>query len=309
MANTTPGSSQSTPQPEALAPLRLREAYDATAAERAALDANDLVPIRIDVTSAVTTALGCIPKIAPFRSAIASTMPAYDLGPFDKLERYALALMHAQTKYHGAIEPEAPIEALSKEAVALREVLLADVTALETRKLLDVPRSELVGPIGYKNQVADLLLLVNALRGKWSVVAGRCGVTAEELDRAEVVADRLLTAAGAREQAPKSALAEADTRMRAYTLFVNAHDEVRRVLTFLRWREDDLEQIFPTLFNIRGRRGAKAKAAEEEVVTPTAPAPGASNGNGSNGNGTSNGAAKPAAPASSGMAGSDPFVK
>lgn len=119
--------------------------------------------------------------------------------------------------------------------------------------IVDGPRAwpqQLVGPIGDKNQVADL-------RGNGSVVVGRCGVTADnnELDRAEVRARR------------------ADTRTRAYTLFVNAHDEVRRVVAFLRWHEDDLEQIFPP-FNLRGRRDAKPKSgAPADAVATATPAP------------------------------------
>ncbi len=57
-------------------------------------------------------------------------------------------------------------------------------------------------------------------------------------------------------------------RQRAYTVLSNAYDDVRRAISFLRWKEDDLEDIAPSLF---GPRAARKKT--DKPVTP-APQPG-----------------------------------
>lgn len=311
MANNTPGSASSlVPLSTDVAPLRLRQAFDATAADRAALPADEVLPVRIDVVTAVVTTLGCVHKVLPYRGAIASGIAMFDLAYLDKLEPYALALMESQTQYNAVAKPSEPIEPLSKELVATREMLLADVTALEARKLIDGRRGELRGAVGYKAQATDVLLLASVLRAAWPKIEGKSAATQAELDHATLLAERMLTALGVREQGPKLAQAEADVRDRAYTLFVRAHDQVRRVIAFLRWDEDDLEEVMPTVFGGKPKPG-KAKA-QKEADAAGAASP-ASTGNGSNGNGTSNGtgngAAKPASPAGSGLAGSDPFVK
>ncbi|MBL9024466.1 MAG: hypothetical protein JNL21_19885 [Myxococcales bacterium] len=51
---------------------------------------------------------------------------------------------------------------------------------------------------------------------------------------------------------------------------MNAFDQVRRALTYLRWDEGDLESILPALFNGR-YKGTKTEA--EEPATPVAPGP------------------------------------
>lgn len=300
MANNTPGqSAPAVPLPTDVAPLRLREAFDATSADRATLSEDDLFLVRVDVVAAVVTTLGCMPKIAPFRAMIASGIPMFDLSSFDKLEPYALALMQAQTNYAATAKPMEPIEPISKELVSLREVLLADVSALEARKLVDGRRGELKGPVGYKSQASDVLLLVRVLRGAWPHIEGRSAVTKAELDHAELLADRMLTALGAREQGPKTAQAEADDRARAYTLFVQAHDQVRRVLSFLRWDEEDLDELFPTVFG--GKLKPEKKKAEQTATASTAAKPTSGEP------GETAATAKPAAP--TGMAGSEPFGK
>ena len=54
-----------------------------------------------------------------------------------------------------------------------------------------------------------------------------------ELDQAEDLSDRLLSAVGAREQAP-AVLAEVSVqRQRVFTLFVQPYDQVRRAISFV----------------------------------------------------------------------------
>lgn len=63
MANNPPVSLlNAVPSPTEVAPLRLLEAFQATAAERAALDPAQVFALRVDVIAAVVTTLGCVPR-------------------------------------------------------------------------------------------------------------------------------------------------------------------------------------------------------------------------------------------------------
>ena len=79
----------------------------------------------------------------------------------------------------------------------------------------------------------------------------------EELDQIEDLADKLVTAVGAREQAPQLTAEAIRDRQAAFTLFINAYDEVRSVIGFLRRKQGDVDTIAPSLFI--GRAVAKKK--------------------------------------------------
>jgi hypothetical protein len=61
-------------------------------------------------------------------------------------------------------------------------------------------------------------------------------------------------------------------RQRLFTLFVTAWDQVRRALGFLRWNEDDVDDIAPSLYAGRARRKTDVPPEPPE---PTAPGDGA----------------------------------
>jgi hypothetical protein len=109
-----------------------------------------------------------------------------------------------------------------------------NATALAQRGFVDGQKlKELKGPKGYRNVAFDLFTLAALLRENWDKVLGKTAVQAMELDQAETLADRLLTAIGAREQAPAVAAETADNRQRAFSLFVESYDHARRALTFV----------------------------------------------------------------------------
>ncbi len=268
MTTTVPGTS---PTP-AVAALRFREAFESVRDELAALPAADLLPLNLDIPSAVVTALGCGPELKDHRARIVEELPRFDVRQFDKLETYALAAGQAHTQHLIASSPAEPIADLVAELTKTREVLVSDVSALAKRNLLDGTRlAELRGPNGHKNVAFDVLLLASLLRDNWSTIGGRTGVQVSELDRAEQAADRLASAVGFREQGPGVASASAETRQRAFTLFVQAYDQVRRAVSYLRWDHGDADRIVPSLY--AGRGGRRRGEPETDVPTPT-------NGNG-----------------------------
>ncbi|MET0591574.1 MAG: hypothetical protein ABW133_02670 [Polyangiaceae bacterium] len=229
-------------------------------AEMGRVPAEDLAAVSIDVPTAVTTVLGAIPEIRALRGRIAAELPQFDIARLDKLESYALATAHAHALFIGSSEPRESIERLVQGGISIREVIVADATALAQRRLLDGGRlRELRGVNGYRNLAFDLFMLAAIMREAWPRIATQTTLQPGELEQAELIADKLLTAVGQREQGPEVTAAYAERRQRAFTLLVSAYEEARRALTFLRWEDDDVDEIAPPLYDddaIRGRTAA-----------------------------------------------------
>ena len=248
---------------------RFREAYESN------LDAIRAVPearyalIIVDVPSMVTTLLGAWKEIRPLRGELITHLPTFEIGLFDKLEPYTLALGHAQTAYQTANEPPASLIELGNTVLKTREVLVAEVTLLTARGLVDaVVLNELKGTNGYKNTAFDVFALSNILKNRWSVISTRTHVTREELDEAENQADLLLTRYGEREQAPVVAAQTVRDRQAAYTLVMEIYEEVRAAIAYLRRKQGDADSIAPSLY--LGRTSAKKNPSEATAPTTEA---------------------------------------
>jgi hypothetical protein len=131
--------------------------------------------------------------------------------------------------------------------------------------------NELKGINGYKNVAFDLFQLSDIYRKNWDKIADRTSIKKEELDRVEDLADKLVTAAGLRDQAPQLTAEATRDRLAAFTLFINAYNEVRAVIGFLRRKQGDVDTIAPSLFI--GRAVAKKKPADNGADKPQTPVP------------------------------------
>ena len=257
---------------DGVALLRYREAYQKALPVAQALDLNDLITINIDVPAAVTTALGALPEIMALHEQ-AKALPSFDVKQIDDLGTYARAAMHAHGEYVAASAPPEALEALNAEGLALRDTLYQDALALSHRGLVNgTPLTEFKKNTGYKNLATDLIGLSSLLRNHWSQIGTRTAITPKELDHADDLSEKLLLAVGAREQAPAVIAEVAQLRQRLFTVFVNAYDEARRAISFLRWKENDIEKIAPSLYAGRTTRRAKTETAPEPgaSVTPAA---------------------------------------
>lgn len=262
-------ASPAVPPTEPQSPLRYRAAYQQVLPEAAALKEAELLNINIDVTAAVATATGALPEIMALRER-STKLGELDIQAFDKLGTYALALMHAQGEYVAASMPPEELLALNDKGNVLRDLLHSDATALAKRGLMNGARlSGFKIMPGYKVLAEDLVGLSSLLRHSWSSIENKTAITLAELDEAEVLSDKLLSAVGAREQAPAVLAEVAQQRQRLFTLFVNAYDQVRRAISYLRWNEDDLETIAPSLYGNRSRRKSQA----DKPPAPPDPAP------------------------------------
>jgi len=274
-------------------------------AEVRALPEDGLEPINLDVPTTVTTVLGAWPEILALRERVVA-LPNFDIGRFDKLRDYALALAHTHGVYRGLAAPPDGVVKLAEQLANTRDMLFADAMALAKRGVFDEARvAKLRSGPGYKNLAFDVVGLVQILRERWTDIANRTGVQQAELDQAAQLAQRLVTLVGLKEQQPVAANGVALLRQQAFSLLINAYNEVRRAISFLRWHEQDVDSIAPSLWSGRGARPAPEPIPEPAPGGPTAPS--GSSSPASTGAATPTGVANQ--PAGVGLPGSAPFSR
>ena len=277
---TDQGTTTDTPNDPGDQAPRYRKAFTALLDTIRSLSPNDFVPINLDVMSSIRTTEGVLPKIAGMRPLIAQLIPQFPMLFFDQLEDRALALGHTQTVYESTQEPPAVPQALIDEAKQAHDIAHSEVTTQVHRGLVPPQAlSTLNGGNGYRNLAADLFKLSEALKSNWSKIAGRTSMTLAELDHMENLADQINQSLGIREQMPELEASAARDRQAAYTLFLEAYDEVRAAIAYVRRKEGDVDDIMPSLY--AGRNGGmKKKPAVDEPTKPVVPAaPAADNHN------------------------------
>lgn len=246
----------------------LRDGFLRVEAEVRAIPTNELTVVNLEVLGAVSKALGALRKINKLRGEMAE-LKGMDITKLDKLRDFAFALGHAQSIYRGALGPTDPNGPVAEELLDIRDQLHTDALGLGKRKLLELSQVEKYrSGLGYKALASDVAGLVDLIRGAWPKISSKTAITEEELDRAGTLAQRLLTGVGIQEQDPVVLTAATTLRDQAFTAFLNAYDEVRRAVTYLRWHEGDADTIAPSLYAGRGKR----PVAETETPEPTTPA-------------------------------------
>jgi hypothetical protein len=278
MTASTTSITASQPQPIVASPNgphspKALEAYQRLIDEIRSVPDGDVIGINIDVPTAVATVRGVLGKVGELRARLVN-LADFDAARFDKLGDYALALEYAHTLYLAASTPPEVIEQLVIDGTALRKVLLANASTLAMHGLVNGQRlKEIRGSTGYLDLACDLSALAAILRDSWNAIAGKTAVTVAELDRAQTISEHLVDAVGERAQMPAGVTTAADNRQRAFSLLVNVYDDVRRAVSYLRWREGDADTIVPSLYARASRRKSGPPAvAASSISTPIAPA-------------------------------------
>lgn len=274
--------------------VQFRLAYEQTAAERAALAEEDLLTIMFDVTSAVHTAIGALSHIAGLRAQMGS-LPV-DLNLIDRVGLYAHAAGYAHALYVISIQPPAELQAVYESALLARAQLRSDAGNLALFGVINGEVLEnLKGDTGHRNVGYDLLSLVAVHREAKSRSEGRTAVPAQLLEEYELLASRLLDMVAKRETQLKEQTDVVSQRRRSATLLANAYDEARRAVTFLRWKQDDVERLTPSLYATKGAGRPKSTAQPSATASQAA-----------SDDAGPNGSAAPQAPAAEAAAASDP---
>jgi len=289
-------------QDEVSSELLGRETLTRLMPQLLALRPDELMPITADVRSAVATILGALPKIRTYREAIQSSIPGFEISALDVLEDAAVALHQADNDYLAAAGPSDEFDEWIAEAGHLRELLLADTNSLALRGLVNGSQlDELKGPNGHKNLATDLGVLASVLRSSWDRIQGKTAVQPEELARAEKLSLHIVRNVGLRAQSAPAVADATNIRARSFTFAVRSYDKVRQAISYLRWSENDLDKIAPSVF---ANRASRRKPEPSPDPTPPAgtPLPDSSSTT-SAGSGASGTAPKPAV-----APGNEPFV-
>ncbi len=229
----------------------------------------------LDPSAAAVIAEASANKVVPYRAALIAQFGAMARGALDELPVLARATRQADIEL-AAAQPASDLSAMHEEVRAAYQLLITDADSLANRKLLDAQRLEAARDIqGYQALIKSTLVVVNVLRDRWAGFVGYTPLTVADLDHAETAAQRMSAALGDRDNGVSRAPAM-ELRARALSKLVRVYEEVRRMMTFLRWHQDDVDAITPSLWASRGRRG-RARDLEPEPtpsdddVVPDAP--------------------------------------
>jgi len=239
----------------------INAAFEKRLEEIQSIDDDALAPLNLDIRAAIMTVFGALREVATHMEAI-STLSWIDQNKIGGLKEYTMAAVEAQSRWVTAMTPPENIAVLNGEALAMRNLLRSDARLLAKRGLI-APGclASFKGHIGYKNVGFELIGRANLMRDCWSAIHDKTPTTVVEVQRAKDIGERLVYAAGCREQAPVIRAEAAKLRQQAFTLMLNSYNETRRAISFLRWHEGDAETIAPSLY--AGRRRSAALAPNE----------------------------------------------
>lgn len=267
-------STRPPPAPSLPARVRTEHIFARVLPELLALPEEELLRTNMDVLTAVTTVLGCLPSVMALRPELERKCADFDIRWLERMVDYTWALRHAQILYlESSRLPLCSPERL-KEALQLREALRSDIAALARRGLVDDARLRNVARVkGYRALASDLTMLTSILTDCWPALDGETALTQAEIQRARAVAEELLQVANATCK-PSQAVEEAcDLRRRAFTLFFRTYDIIRGAVTYVRWQSKDGSKIAPALMlGRKHKRRKNASLALERLIDPAQPA-------------------------------------
>lgn len=208
---------------------------------------------RLDLTTVCTIAMGAAQRVAPHREALVALCGPVAGELVDGLRATAMAARQANIELSAA-EEATVLAPLHRDVMAKYTVLITDADSLVNRGHLPKDRLDKARDLqGYQATVDSLMVLIAVLREHLDRIAGITPITVADLDGAEAVALRMADAIAARNHGVLRAPA-AELRVRALSQLVHEHSQLRRMVTYLRWDEDDVDSIVPSLYAGRGRR-------------------------------------------------------
>lgn len=232
------------------------EAYERVLPDALAVAPEKLIPINIDLQSAIATGQRVAKRLSSFQKAL-RTLPGYPMDEVARFPDYLLALSSAQARYDAANAPPQQLPALLDQATRWRDLLCADAKVLIARGHLNAQQLKGVTRVhGYKNLALDLANLSRMFRRAWGKIEGFTAVQLSELAEVDQIVLKLGAAVISRKKAPEQAAEAGEIRQRVFVLFHNSYDQIRRAIIFLRWHEGDADTIVPSLY--AGRRNSNA---------------------------------------------------
>jgi hypothetical protein len=250
---------------------RTQAAYEACLPEITNVPDAGLLPVTLDIVAITTSLSGILPELRALRGQIEAKWRDFDFVGFDKLDQYALALLHAHGACNGASTPKAAVADAAAELTRIRDQLYAVALPLPGYGLISSSALEKCKvAVGYRPLIGDVITLVGVFREHWTALAGKVPVTEEELLHAKGLALELQKQLGMKEQGPTTTGEVALLRQKAFTLFIRTYEEARRAVLYLRAPHGDADDIAPSFYALR--TGKRRTQESEEANTVTGPA-------------------------------------
>lgn len=253
------------------------ELHRAFVAEKSAIEAMDDTDGRangVDIVTASAIVLRALDGVSIYRDIAASAGLPFDTKAFDQLRSTVWAAQFTQNELRSLSKPPEPIADLIERGRKLLDMLVPAASALVSGGLMRAFASELKGSRSYQDLALDLQLLGRLFEQHWMRIEAKTHITRAEWDEAQALGVKLFEELQKRDRQTTERDAMALMRLKAKLLLVERYDEVRRVITFLRWKENDAEEIAPSLFAMRmaGRRKSASDVENDDtLLSPTSP--------------------------------------
>lgn len=255
--------------------MSLRKCFEAKKAEMDAVPADQLKKLSLDCMDVVMTLSGVQPKVEPFRDQIAKELPTVNVRCIDELHVYVGALHHAHVRHGLLLQEDPPISEWADDLAEKHQLLLSTAEILaQTGILQSAVVQDLRPRASHKQLSLHTTKLTELLTLNWKAIENKTVLSPQTLEEIEADAVRLAHAIGERDQRLAAISASAETRLRAYTITLNAYSEVRRAMGFIRWYQGDADTFAPALANHAKRRSngdatdATGTEPEEAVTKP-----------------------------------------
>jgi hypothetical protein len=248
-----------------LAPDPQAAAYERLLPRIVAVPKHRLRPLNVDVSTIASRIYGAVRHFPTFAETLAK-LPDYRFDVVAELRDLVGALLYVDSLVRITHASVGALPELLARAMQLRELLIADVHTLIARKVLP-PESldHLTGRTGAVRVGGDLGVLGAIFAKSWDRIEGRCGTTKEEVHEANRLSTALTMAAAERSNADRPRKEVVRIRVQTFTLVVDAYNEYRRGMHFLRAPYGDGERLVPSLWKGRGGRGKKAAEPAEHA--------------------------------------------
>lgn len=254
--------------PRVKASSEAQQALAEVADELAALDASEVLRVNVDVARAVSIVLGAEPQLLAFKEEIERALPEHDASRLTRLRTYALAALYAHLDAQPT-PPRSDLSDLIQQSTALKQTLIIAADGLAHAGLVDGTRlAEIKSGSGHLDLATDLVALGALFDVSWPQIEGKTFVPYADVEQASRLGTALMVALGAKGHPASRVSSEAvDRKHRAFTLLFQVYDEARRALGYLRWHEDDVDLIAPSLYKRARRRVKEVEQADgvEEV--------------------------------------------
>lgn len=250
----------------------VQAAYERIEPELDAIEPADVGRVTADVPTAVSLAIGSIPLLEGLAPEMKKQLTAPPIEHIARLRVLSLGLLYTHLRY--VPRRSESVQADLEEARVLREQMLsaADAHVSFGHMSPDAVASVRDGG-GYLDRANDLIALAALFRAVGPRIRGATPVTEAMLARATELGTQLIGELGGQELGIGADGAGPrdwrDRRNRAFTLFMQNWEGIRRAVEYVRYYEQDAETFAPLLH----RRGTRPSDEEDVVVEPVVTEP------------------------------------